>query len=130
MLPTGPAGASATGCALLPYAGTDVCERCGGELTGRRRRWCSTNCSYQHAMNHRWSMARKAAVRRDRRRCVTCGSTVKLEVNHIVPRNGGGYGWGCHHHLGNLETLCHSCHVVVTNAQQRARREAGVAGGT
>jgi 5-methylcytosine-specific restriction endonuclease McrA len=46
----------------------------------------------------------------------------QLEVNHIVPRNGGGYGKGCHHHLSNLETLCHPCHVAVTNEQRKARR--------
>lgn len=44
-------------------------------------------------------------------------------MNHIVPRNGAGYGWGCHHHQTNLQTLCHSCHVKVTNAQAAARRE-------
>lgn len=47
-----------------------------------------------------------------------------LEVNHIEPRVGRGYGWGCHHHLTNLETLCHLCHVDETNRQKAARRGA------
>jgi 5-methylcytosine-specific restriction endonuclease McrA len=47
-----------------------------------------------------------------------------LEVNHIEPRRGAGYQGGCHHHLSNLETLCHDCHVAVTGAQRRH----GVAG--
>ena len=36
---------------------------------------------------------------------------VELEVNHIVPRRGGGYEpvWN---HLENLESLCHACHLV------------------
>jgi 5-methylcytosine-specific restriction endonuclease McrA len=45
-----------------------------------------------------------------------------LEVNHITPRNGGGYQWGCHNHQSNLETLCHGCHVAETNRQAAARR--------
>ena len=40
-----------------------------------------------------------------------------LEVNHIEPRKGAGYGPGCHHHLDGLETLCHACHLEVTAAQ-------------
>jgi 5-methylcytosine-specific restriction endonuclease McrA len=47
----------------------------------------------------------------------------QLEVNHIVPRVGKGYGRGCHNHLDNLETLCHRCHVKVTNVQRAARKE-------
>ena len=43
----------------------------------------------------------------------------RLEVNHIVPRRGAGYGSGCHHHLANLETLCHRHHVEETNHQRR-----------
>ena len=50
-----------------------------------------------------------------------------LEVNHRVPRRGGGYHAGCHHHLEGLETLCHRCHAEVTAAQQRAMRAVGLA---
>lgn len=46
---------------------------------------------------------------------------VRLEVNHVVPRNGGGYGPGCWHHQSNLEVLCVDCHRKVTAAQRRAR---------
>ena len=46
---------------------------------------------------------------------------VKLEVNHIELRDGAGYASGCWNHLENLETLCHDCHVVVTNEQRRGR---------
>lgn len=45
-----------------------------------------------------------------------------LEVNHIDPRVGRGYGWGCHNHLSNLETLCHGCHVAETKRQAAERR--------
>ncbi len=45
-----------------------------------------------------------------------------IEVNHVVPRRGGGYQAGCHHHVAGLETLCHPCHVAETNRQQAAHR--------
>jgi len=51
----------------------------------------------------------------------------QLEVNHIVPRRGGGYHAGCHHHLDGLETLCHRCHATVTAHQQQALRSTGLA---
>lgn len=43
----------------------------------------------------------------------------KLEVNHKIPRKGAGYTNGCWHHLDDLETLCHDCHVKETTAQLR-----------
>lgn len=43
---------------------------------------------------------------------------LSLEVNHIEPRRGAGYGFGCWNHQDNLETLCHGCHVEVTTAQR------------
>lgn len=45
----------------------------------------------------------------------------QVEVNHVVPRVGAGYGSGCHHHLDGLETLCHRCHAGVTTEQRRLR---------
>jgi 5-methylcytosine-specific restriction endonuclease McrA len=48
----------------------------------------------------------------------------RLEVNHIVPANGAHGVVSCVHHLDNIETLCHPCHVKVTNAQRNARRSA------
>jgi hypothetical protein len=45
----------------------------------------------------------------------------ELEVNHIAPRNGKGYKPGCHHHLTNLETLCHLHHVGETAVQRHQR---------
>lgn len=109
-------------CSLLPFAREKGrCDLCGAVLTGRRTRWCSRRCHDAHVVQHRWTQARKAAVRRDRV-CVTCGSRELLEVNHIVPREGAGYGWGCWHHAENLEVLCRACHRVVTNAQAEARR--------
>lgn len=116
---------------LLPFL--DVagkCDACGKDLTGRQKRWCSTDCSLAIWRQHDWNGARKAAKKRDGYRCVQCGKgddvdhllRSRLEVNHIEPRVGRGYGFGCWNHLDNLETLCHDCHVIVTKAQAAERR--------
>lgn len=108
---------------LTPFADTEgVCDACGKTLTGRQKRWCSRECSFTGWKEHDWNSARRAARVRDGHKCVTCGSRQALEVNHIVPRVGEGYGWGCWNHPENLETLCHDCHVKVTKAQAEARR--------
>lgn len=103
------------------------CRWCGKGLPRNKdgsihktRRWCSAKCSDTFTRNHYWAWARKAALRRDKNRC-TCGSTLKLQVHHIVPRRGQGYGTGCWNHLSNLLTQCHKCHVVLTNEQRRKK---------
>jgi hypothetical protein len=101
----------------LPHNGQPgVCDRCGIGLIGRRTRWCSMKCQNEWRQQHDWNAARNAAKRRDGHRCVVprCGSADRLEVNHIDPRKGRGYGFGCHNHLANLETLCHQHHLHVT----------------
>ncbi|MDP3062931.1 MAG: HNH endonuclease [Chloroflexota bacterium] len=107
-----------------------TCGACGKPLVGRHRWFCPTpyggeSCRDTYAVNHFWSEARQEALRRAGGKCSRCGEEVKserlrdgLEVHHIVPRDGGGYGPGCHHHQDNLEALCHSGHLEVT-AEQR-----------
>lgn len=119
-------------CALLPYdyvAGR--CARCGRKLIGAQRRWCGPECQSFYEVNHYWQLARPAALRRDMFRCRKCAQlparqrhdqdSSALEVNHRIPRVGRGYAAGCHHHQGNLETLCHYHHVMVTRRQRIAR---------
>lgn len=124
-----------TPCALVPYARwRERCSGCGEPLVGRQRTWCSADCQEEYWRNHIWSWARTAALERDGNQCVKCGQKpvrrtpdhpdideIWLEVNHIDPLNGRGYHSGCWHHLSGLETLCHPCHVDVTN-EQRAER--------
>lgn len=140
------------GCVLLPYDGVPGrCGACGKKLAGRRTAWCSQECSQVYPLNHFWTSARVAALERDEKRCVKCGwaddffdshlrngqiviwsranlngqrPMNRLEVNHIVPRVGGGYGTGCWNHLDGLETLCRKCHVKVTNRQRIDRARA------
>ena len=95
------------------------CPWCGRTLPARRRRWCSDACREDFVDNHFWSHARERSLARDRRTCQRCGARrARLEVHHVEPRRGRGYGAGCHHHLDLLETLCHGCHVAETNAQR------------
>ena len=63
--------------------------------------------------NHRrvtgaaWQRLRRAALDRDRWRCVKCESPVDLEMHHVIPLDKGGAPLA----LGNVSMLCASCHV-------------------
>jgi ATP-dependent DNA helicase RecQ len=53
-----------------------------------------------------WQWAKlRAAVRERDGGCVRCGSTVRLEVHHVLPLVEGGSN-----EPGNLITLCRRCH--------------------
>ena len=56
-----------------------------------------------------WQMVRECVLARDGHRCVACGSSGPLEVDHIVPL---AFGGGHAHH--NLRTLCRPCHQART----------------
>ena len=49
---------------------------------------------------------KRRALDRDAWRCVRCGSPYGLECHHLVPLDQGGP-----HALGNVSTLCASCHI-------------------
>lgn len=115
-----------------------ICFVDGKPLPPRRIYWCSDECVTLWLSNHEWGAASAAAITRDNATCRHCGHRmgeiiggrrVALEVNHRDPRNGGGYDQGCFHHQDGLETLCHDCHIKVTNAQ-RAERKASTEGTT
>lgn len=109
-------GMVAAHCSLLLHDGEDgVCVRCGKALTGRQKKWCGHGCEDKWWEQHYWPIARKAARKRDGYRCVRCGSTENLTVDHVIPLMGRGYRSGCVHHLSNLQTLCHGCHVAKTS---------------
>jgi 5-methylcytosine-specific restriction endonuclease McrA len=125
-------------CALANKSG-EGCAWCGGELPKRRRTWCGDRCANAFWTNHWWTLARRAAKRRDRYRCKRCGErapkrgsaewralrkTKRVEVNHIVQAQGAHVRLSCLHHLTNLETLCVSCHKAQTKLQAAARRSA------
>ena len=102
------------------------CPWCGTRLPARRRRWCSDRCRDDFIDNHFWGHARARALARDNGSCRHCGARRRrMEVHHVDPRRGRGYASGCHHHLDLLETLCHPCHVAVTNAQRQEWSDSG-----
>lgn len=67
---------------------------------------------------------RNRVLKRDGYRCTQCGSTVRLEVDHITPYSAGGK-----HEMSNLRTLCHRCHGTKTahDGHEAARRVRGSA---
>ena len=113
------------GCSVRPFADEPGrCDRCGKALTGQQRRWCGKNCPRADVAEHRWTQAREERRRRDGYRCTVsgCGRRERLQVDHIDPRWGAGYGWGCHNHQDNLQTLCLEHHQEKTRRQVREGR--------
>lgn len=49
---------------------------------------------------------RLLCIQRDNYKCIWCGVSEKLTVDHIIQRSKGGT-----HELDNLRTLCQSCHT-------------------
>ncbi len=120
-------------CVLANQTG-DGCAWCGSPLPKRRRTWCSDRCADRFWHNHWWSLARRAAKRRDKYACRRCGhkppkrtdpqyrkrrKTERLEVNHIEQARGAHRSLSCIHHLVNLETLCVACHKDETAGQRQ-----------
>lgn len=64
---------------------------------------------------------RAAVLARDGHRCLKCGSTEGLTLDHIVPRSKGGRS-----HRENLQTLCESCNAEKGNAVRDYRRPGAV----
>jgi 5-methylcytosine-specific restriction endonuclease McrA len=111
-------------CPLSAWTGRDhACHWCDRDITGARRSsWCSDKCRNAWERNHVWRRARAYAKKRAKYLCTSCGAdrSAGLEVNHITPVAGAGYGESCAAHQENLETLCHGCHVKVTATQRAA----------
>lgn len=125
------------GAAIPQGERTGFCFGCAERVPSMRRRWCSDKCRDAWYENHIWSMASAAAKRRDNNSCRKCGRTAVeimddykatnrriersvTEVNHIVPCRGAHDKNSCAHHLDNLETLCHDCHLKVTAEQRKS----------
>jgi HNH endonuclease len=124
-----------------------TCRWCAVSLTGRKVSWCGKDHVQAYRENHDFSTGRFAVLARDRWTCVRCGAmafdepcdrvlypqygghfwdregdrmlraVVQLEVNHRIPVRGGKRSVSCANHLGNLESLCRSCHNVETRLQ-------------
>lgn len=120
-------------CTLSAWTGTPGnCQWCDQPLAdARRRSWCSNRCARAWEREHVWRHARAAAKRRAKYHCereACLAERLDCEVNHLTPRDGAGYGPGCHHHqrpddsgTGGLEVLCRRHHAEVTAAQATTR---------
>lgn len=131
-----------TPCALTAWDGSSGrCNWCNTVLPvgGRRKVWCRDQCRRVWERNHIWRRARIFARRRAAYRCTRPACDAErgdIEINHITPLNGSGYGPGCKHHqdpttdpvtgetTGGLEGLCRRHHQEVTSAQAAARAQA------
>lgn len=101
---------------------------CGVELSGRRKRWATEDCS-NFAVAVRFIIAGAGSTIQSYLRkyygwnCFQCGCEDKghkmgyngsvswIKVDHIIPvKLGGGACW-----LSNYQLLCHDCHVGKTN---------------
>ena len=91
------------------------CVWCEKELTGRQRKYCSSECDNEYFRNVFallwWSNARKLALERAGNKCERCGSTQTLEVHHkeklglFEPRHNSSKN-----RQDNLIVLCRNCH--------------------
>lgn len=63
-----------------------------------------------------WKTIAAQIKQRDGNRCVLCGNTHRLEVDHRGDRHD--------HTAANLRTLCHECHAAHTHSQSLAARRA------
>lgn len=114
-------------CPLSAWTGEPGrCQWCNKALpAGRRTVYCSDKCRRAFEREHFWPRARATARRRGGRSCIN-GCDGRIEVNHIEPLVGAGYGPSCSHHQTNLEILCTACHRELTAQQRAQRRRANV----
>ncbi len=101
------------GCPDVAPRGTSYCEAHAPEPWAQRGNFRSRFGMSRFA----WDKLRARAIRRDGGKCVTCGATDDLEVDHVTPRSAGGSNA-----LANLATLCNTCHTAKTHADQAATR--------
>lgn len=94
---------------------------CGKELTGRRKRWASKECS-EFAIRVFWIIGGYTATLRLLRsayiggyKCEVCNESEiykSVELDHVFPvKFGGGGGW-----LSNYQFKCKKCHREKTNS--------------
>ena len=58
-----------------------------------------------------WQHARRAAMERDKHRCVKCGKAGAMEVHHVTPLHESAE---LAYELDNLESICRDCHITLS----------------
>ena len=83
----------------------------------------SRKSAYQaHLASPYWKSVRKLVKQRDGNRCRICNIDEELTVHHRTYKHVGGEM----EHLGDLTTLCRSCHELFhafTDANRKAKRK-------
>jgi len=100
---------------LYPSKKDGFCDcGCGSKLTGKKKRWYSTNCQNKALINF-WIIKgdnftiRQTLYQIDKGFCRNCGVYSKdWHADHILPVFLGGSACG----LENLQTLCNDCHKL------------------
>jgi 5-methylcytosine-specific restriction endonuclease McrA len=115
---------------------TGFCLECGAKLSGRRRKYCSDECSDKFFARYDYNGMVAQVLRRDDWTCRICGyrndhnegavpssylrekrGVRRMEVDHIVAVADGGDPMD----QANCRTLCERCHREVTAEWQRIR---------
>lgn len=129
---------------LIPLAKKRIklnqCPACAlpKEKWKRRKDWtcCSADCTEIYwndmVLCFDWKSLRAKVFKRDKYRCVECGSdgknhtnyeSIELDADHITPISLGGDEWD----INNIQTLCTRCHKNKTKEDMSkiaiARRE-------
>lgn len=106
--------------------GRALCRRCGAEVTGRRRTFCSAECVHQHRIRTDAAYLRECCWRRDKGICAACGvDAMASKSNRPTPWLRTGHLWQADHivpvaegggecDLDNIRTLCTQCHKQAT----------------
>jgi len=68
--------------------------------------------------SRRYAATRRSVFARAGWRCQSCGSSARLECDHVVPLDQGGAAWNPE----NLQALCRECHARKSAAEHPARR--------
>jgi 5-methylcytosine-specific restriction endonuclease McrA len=93
---------------------------CGAELTGRKRRWASKECSNNAYLKYSIVKGNISEIRKqlyivDDGFCRKCGVFDEFwQADHIVPVHKG--GGGCD--INGFQTLCVDCHKEKTRSER------------
>ena len=97
---------------VFPDFGDGKCLRCGKELVGRQRKYCSGHCGWYYRrftaeyVLITWGDFKERMLKRDNHKCLGCGEVAE-EVHHIQPLYRGGREFDA----DNCISLCHKCHM-------------------
>lgn len=87
----------------------DVCFNCCSDLWARYEKAHSGECNHNVKREPISDRAKRYILSRDKK-CLICGSTSDLTIDHIVPISNGG-----DNSITNLQCLCRKCNSIKSN---------------